>query len=271
MGSLDAPVTTQSWRPPQDSFDGSLLRVVEQMRADPSVAVRTEHLARALGVAPFVMIRAFSRLTGLSPQRFRSALRIARAKELLVETDRPITEISLDVGYSSLGTFVRIFTMLIGVSPGQLRRFARSEMPKPLPFSTATLPRDTHSSGSGISGRIIGTFHPTTTLAAGIFERGLPAGIPLDGQILDPSDTRFSLDLPIKRGRSCLLVASVGQLTWSDAWIGRYTSLRVARIELSARPTGPLTVDLRATLPSDPPFLTPLPLLKLLQPSLRGV
>ena len=40
---------------------------------------------------------------------------------LLRETDRPVTEICLDVGFSSLGTFSRTFNEIVGISPRAYR------------------------------------------------------------------------------------------------------------------------------------------------------
>ena len=45
--------------------------------------------------------------------------------ELLRATDRPITEVCLDVGFNSLGTFSRTFRDVVGESPSAYRsRFA---------------------------------------------------------------------------------------------------------------------------------------------------
>lgn len=41
--------------------------------------------------------------------------------ELLRETDRPVTEICLDVGFTSLGTFSRTFSSIVGESPSRYR------------------------------------------------------------------------------------------------------------------------------------------------------
>jgi len=50
---------------------------------------------------------------------------VERAMELLRETDRPVTEICFDVGFTSLGTFSRTFRAVIGESPSRYRgRFA---------------------------------------------------------------------------------------------------------------------------------------------------
>jgi AraC-like DNA-binding protein len=46
---------------------------------------------------------------------------------LLRNTDKPVTEICLDVGFTSLGTFSRTFRDVLGTSPRAYRRRARDE------------------------------------------------------------------------------------------------------------------------------------------------
>jgi hypothetical protein len=53
-------------------------------------------------------------------------MRLARARDLVLSTTASVTAICLDVGYTSLGTFTRRFTVSVGASPVQLRRFSVS-------------------------------------------------------------------------------------------------------------------------------------------------
>ncbi|WP_425548153.1 helix-turn-helix transcriptional regulator [Actinoplanes cyaneus] len=70
----------------------------------------------------FHFTRIFQRVTGLSPGRFLSALRIQRAKHLLAETSLNVADISALVGYNSVGTFSTRFARSIGHSPTAYRR-----------------------------------------------------------------------------------------------------------------------------------------------------
>lgn len=58
---------------------------------------------------------------GLPPHRYLLTRRIERATALLRDTDRPITDIALQTGWNSLGTFGRTFRDITGQSPGELR------------------------------------------------------------------------------------------------------------------------------------------------------
>jgi AraC-like DNA-binding protein len=73
------------------------------------------HLSRAH------FIRSFREAFGEPPHRYLQRRRIERAMSLLRETDRPVTDVCLDVGFTSLGTFSRTFNEIVGVSPRAYR------------------------------------------------------------------------------------------------------------------------------------------------------
>ncbi|WP_246019004.1 helix-turn-helix transcriptional regulator [Saccharothrix australiensis] len=72
-------------------------------------------------LSKFYFSRVFRTLTGTSPGRFLTAIRLSKAKQLLLETSLSVTEISYMVGYNSLGTFTSRFTRSVGVSPARYR------------------------------------------------------------------------------------------------------------------------------------------------------
>ena len=85
-------------------------------------------LARVAHVSPAHFSRQFRATFGETPHRYLQRRRVERAMELLRETDRPVTEICLDVGFNSLGTFSRTFRDVVGESPSAYRdRFASDE------------------------------------------------------------------------------------------------------------------------------------------------
>jgi AraC-like DNA-binding protein len=74
-------------------------------------------LARVAHASPAHFSRQFRATFGEPPHRYLQRRRVERAMELLRETDRPITAICLDVGFTSLGTFSRTFRAIVGESP----------------------------------------------------------------------------------------------------------------------------------------------------------
>src|SRR3712207_1650180 len=67
-------------------------------------------------------IRVFRATFGETPHRYLQRRRVERAAWLLRTTDRSVTEICLDVGFTSLGTFSRVFRDIMGETPTQHRR-----------------------------------------------------------------------------------------------------------------------------------------------------
>jgi AraC family transcriptional regulator len=83
-------------------------------------------VARAVGSSPFHFARLFRRVTGVSPHQYLLDARLRRAAALLLDTDRTVTDIALDVGFDDLSNFVRTFQKRIGRPPGRFRRAARA-------------------------------------------------------------------------------------------------------------------------------------------------
>jgi AraC-like DNA-binding protein len=81
-------------------------------------------LARFAHVSPAHFARQFRAVFGETPHRYLQRRRIERAMELLRDTDRPVTEVCLDVGFASLGTFSRTFSTVVGESPSAYREQA---------------------------------------------------------------------------------------------------------------------------------------------------
>ena len=66
-------------------------------------------------------IRTFRATFGETPHRYLQRRRVERAMYLLRRTDRDVTDICLDVGFSSLGTFSRTFRGIVGEAPREFR------------------------------------------------------------------------------------------------------------------------------------------------------
>src|ERR1700752_1279891 len=72
-------------------------------------------------VSPAHFIRCFRAVFGETPHRYLQRRRVERSMFLLRETDRSVTDICLDVGFASLGTFSRTFREIVGDSPSGYR------------------------------------------------------------------------------------------------------------------------------------------------------
>ena len=67
-------------------------------------------------------IRSFRAAFGETPHRYLQRRRVERSMFLLRETDRSVTDICFDVGFTSRGTFSRTFQEIVGESPSEYRK-----------------------------------------------------------------------------------------------------------------------------------------------------
>ena len=78
-------------------------------------------LARIACTSEAHFIRTFRATFGETPHRYLQRRRVERAMFLLRETEHSVTDICLDVGFRSLGTFSRTFTEIVGETPTAYR------------------------------------------------------------------------------------------------------------------------------------------------------
>jgi AraC-like DNA-binding protein len=83
--------------------------------------------AREVGSSPFHFLRTFKSALGVTPHQYLVRARLRRAARLLAESDAPITDVALEVGFADLSNFVRTFGRAAGVSPRGFRRMARGD------------------------------------------------------------------------------------------------------------------------------------------------
>ncbi|MEZ0324998.1 MAG: helix-turn-helix domain-containing protein [Fimbriimonas sp.] len=84
--------------------------------------VRLEMAAQEAYMSPFHYHRLFSRAFSETPHEFVTRLRLEHAKKLIRSSDLTISEICMEVGYGSLGTFSSMFSRHEGCSPVEFRR-----------------------------------------------------------------------------------------------------------------------------------------------------
>src|SRR5262245_17382964 len=104
-----------------------MLRARDAMDRTFAAPLQIPRLARIAQVSPAHFIRTFRATFGETPHRYLQRRRVERAMFLLRSTQRSVTDICLDVGFNSLGTFSRTFQDVVGESPSAFRQ--RGRMP----------------------------------------------------------------------------------------------------------------------------------------------
>lgn len=101
-----------------------IVQATEYVNAYMHRTIRLEELAVALDVSVSQLAALFKRTLGQPPHRFIMNLRVARAREMLVTTALPLTEIALACGFSHQEHMTRIFKRETGLTPAVYRRDA---------------------------------------------------------------------------------------------------------------------------------------------------
>lgn len=85
-------------------------------------AVTIQSISRETAFSPYHFIRLFCRVYKQTPHQYLIQRRIDRAIELLRSSDLSVTEICLEVGFESLGSFSTRFRKITGLSPSEYRK-----------------------------------------------------------------------------------------------------------------------------------------------------
>ena len=115
-----------------------LCRARDLLCDEQEQAPTIEAVARAVGISQFHFIRQFEAVFGETPHQFRIRMRLERAKQLLVSGDHSVTEVCMELGFSSLGSFSTMFARRVGETPSGYRRRKRTlvAVPAVLPWES---------------------------------------------------------------------------------------------------------------------------------------
>jgi len=98
-----------------------MLRARDAMDRAYAEPLDVASVAAVAHVSEAHFIRTFRAVFGETPHRYLQRRRVERAMFLLRETERSVTDICMDVGFSSLGTFSRTFREIVGETPSDYR------------------------------------------------------------------------------------------------------------------------------------------------------
>ena len=109
--------------PPTPTVSHQRMRqLIEFIEANLDQPLTLDAMAAHVGISPLYLARAFKAAVGRSPHQYVLARRIERAKELLRNTEIPIIDVALSVGFSSQSHLSHWMIRHTGVSPGVYRR-----------------------------------------------------------------------------------------------------------------------------------------------------
>ncbi|MES9540226.1 MULTISPECIES: helix-turn-helix transcriptional regulator [unclassified Actinomadura] len=90
-------------------------------------------VAARAGYSRYHFVRLFREVYGETPGAYLTRRRIERAQDLLRTANLTVTEICMQVGFTSLGTFCTRFKQQTGTTPTEFRRRARAGATSAIP------------------------------------------------------------------------------------------------------------------------------------------
>jgi AraC-like DNA-binding protein len=171
-------------------------RVIQSIHENYGEQLTIDDMARTAMYSKFHFTRIFQRVTGLTPGRFLSAVRLQKAKQLLTGTSLKVTDISHMVGYTSVGTFSSRFGYSVGVPPttyrqlGGFRPWSAGDGPDPEPAiaaeQAATIRGNVSFQDAGNEGPVF----------VGLFPGPSPQGRPVRSAVVHLSGAYALEDVP---------------------------------------------------------------------------
>jgi AraC family transcriptional regulator len=240
-------------------------RVVAAMRDRLDEPLPLEAMADVAALSLYHFARVFHHMTGVTPARFLTALRLAEAKRLLLTTSLSVTNVCYRVGYNSLGSFTVRFTQSVGLSPGRFRQLPHNNsMPDLTRWSGPGIAVDASEAGTGeVAGRVFGPTAPSGPVFVGLFRTPIPEGQPVRCTVLPRPGGYRMTDVP--EGTYHLFAACfprcddrVAPLLADDRTVQVGSVPSAVRISHGAA-IHDLDLWLRAVQPTDPPILVALP------------
>jgi AraC-like DNA-binding protein len=104
-----------------EDLNRRLLRARDAMDRAYAEPLDVRAVAAVAHISQAHFSRSFRACFGETPHRYLQRRRVERSMFLLRETDRSVTDVCFDVGFSSLGTFSRTFREIVGETPSGYR------------------------------------------------------------------------------------------------------------------------------------------------------
>lgn len=99
------------------------LRIKDYIDAHYCEQLALPQMAGALGINAYYLAHAFKEKTGYAPMQYVTRRRIGEAQNWLINTEQSITDIAMHCGYNNSNYFQRVFHTVVGMSPGQYRKY----------------------------------------------------------------------------------------------------------------------------------------------------
>ena len=244
-----------------EAYTLAVERAICHMKKHLAGQLDLDQLAHIAGISQFHLVRVFDELTGTTPHHFLACLRMQRAKDLLLNPGALITEVCMEVGYTSLGTFSKTFSNLVGISPQEFRAMSKRLTMKQLALAVRRfLTADRKISGLRLEGVVERPTKRRGFIFVGTFGHGVPQEAPFSGTVMLRPGT-FCIERPRIPEFHLLAVLIPFTAKWSTMAANLPVALVGGLRVQNKDPTQPFHphLRLRPVRLTDPPIVLALP------------
>ena len=118
--NIEEVVTEETDAEPVSAFITRFKEVIEARLTDSDISV--EDLAADMNLSRVQLYRKVKNLTGSSPVELLRSARLNRAYQILLTTDKSVSEVAYDVGFTAPSYFTKCFKEEYGMVPGDVRK-----------------------------------------------------------------------------------------------------------------------------------------------------
>ncbi len=100
-------------------------KVLNYIKNEYDEEINLDKLSQTFSYSPAYLSVAFKKEFGTTITEYLTSVRIEKAKELLVKTEKNLSEVANEVGFNSESYFTRVFKKNVGIPPGKYRYNSR--------------------------------------------------------------------------------------------------------------------------------------------------
>ena len=117
---------TQKQNPRRQEKLNRMSQIINYIHMHYHEDILLEEIAKTFFISPYHLCREFKRYTNSTVVQYVNITRIMNAQRKFMETDKNITEISKETGFSNITHFNRVFKAVTGMTPSGYRKTHRN-------------------------------------------------------------------------------------------------------------------------------------------------
>lgn len=102
----------------EDVDDKRIINLIDLIKSDLSSKLQLNDLSKTIGLSKFHLLRSFKKVTGLTPNIYKTVYRLEESKKLLIN-GLTIVDVGLNLGFTDQSHFSKTFKRYYGITPRQ--------------------------------------------------------------------------------------------------------------------------------------------------------